>query len=66
MYDYMLTKYECNLLWKLRHGAIPAGKFLYGCGYSDSPNCNYCSELDDLTHILHAADFHGCFNVIKV
>ena len=27
-------------------------RFLYGCKYSDSPNCNYCGELDDLTHIF--------------
>ena len=34
------------------HGAIPTGTFLYGCKYSDSPNCNYWGELDDLTHIF--------------
>ena len=34
------------------HGAIPTGRFLYGCKYSDSPTCNYCGELDDLTHIF--------------
>ena len=48
----MLTKNESDLIWKIRHGAIPTGKFLYGCKYSDSPNCNYCGELDDLTHIF--------------
>ena len=26
--------------------------YLYGCKYSDSPNCNYCDELDDSTHIF--------------
>ena len=40
------------MIWKIRHGAIPTGRFLYGCKYSDSPNCNYCGELDDLTHIF--------------
>ena len=35
-----------------KHGAIPTGKFLYGCKYSDSPNCNYCGELHDLTDIF--------------
>ena len=25
---------------------------MYGCKYSDSPNCNYCGELDDITHIF--------------
>ena len=40
------------MIWKIRHGAIPIGRFLYGCKYSDSPNCNYCGELDDLTHIF--------------
>ena len=44
IYDCMLTKNESDLIWKIRHGAIPTGRFLYGCKYSDSPNCNYCSE----------------------
>ena len=48
----MLTKNECDFIWKIRHGAIPTGRFLYGCKYSDSPNCNYYNELDDLTHIF--------------
>ena len=48
----MLTKNESDLIWKIRHGAIPTGRFLYMCKYSDSPNCNYCDELDDLTHIF--------------
>ena len=43
---------ESDLIWKIRHGTIPTGRFLYGCKYSDSPNCNYCGELDDLTHIF--------------
>ena len=45
----MLTKHECDLIWKIRHGAILKGRFLYGCKYSDSPNCG---ELDDITYIL--------------
>ena len=54
---------ECDLIWKIRHGAIPTGRFLYECKYSDSPNCNHCGELDELTHILlHAVDFQGCYN----
>ena len=48
----MLTKNESDLIWKIRHGAISTGRFIYGCKYSDSPNCNYCGELDDLTHIV--------------
>ena len=48
----MLTKDESDLIWKIRHGAIPTGRFPYGCTYSDSPNCNYCGELDDLTLIF--------------
>ena len=51
IYDCMLTKNESDLIWKIMHGAIPTGRFLYGCTYSDSPNCNYCGELD-LTHIF--------------
>ena len=38
----MLRKNECDLIWKIIHGAIPAGRFLYGCKFFDSPNCNYC------------------------
>ena len=52
IFDCMLTKNKCDLIWKIRHGAIPTGRFLYGCKYSDSPNCNYCGELDDLTNIV--------------
>ena len=48
----MLTKNESDLIWKIRHGTIPTGIFLYGCKYSDSPDCNYCGELDDLIHIF--------------
>ena len=40
------------LIWKTRHGVIPTCIFLYACKYPDSPNCNYCGELDDLTHIF--------------
>ena len=47
IYDCMLRKNECDLIWKIRHVAIPTGRFLYGCRYSD---CNYCGEFDDLTH----------------
>ena len=51
IYDCMLTKNESDLIWKKRHGAIPTGKFIYGCKYSNSPNCNYYGELENLTHI---------------
>ena len=53
IYDCILTKNESDLIWKIRHGAIPTGRFLYGCKYSDFPYCNYCGELDDLTHIFY-------------
>ena len=52
IYDCMLTKNESDLIKKIKHGAIPTGIFLYGCKYSDSPNCNYCGDLDDVTHII--------------
>ena len=48
----MLMKNECDLIWKIKHGAIPTGIFMYGCKYLDSPNYNYCGELDQLTHIV--------------
>ena len=39
IYDCMVTKNECDLIWKIRwnvryilgHGAIPTDIFLYGC-----------------------------------
>ena len=40
IYDCMLTKTECDFIWKIRHGAIPTGIFIYRYKYSDSPNCN--------------------------
>ena len=50
----MLGKNECDLIWKIRHGDIQTGRFIfiYGGKYLDSPNCNYSGELDDLTHIF--------------
>ena len=49
-----------------RHGAIPTGRFLYGCKYSDYPNCNYCGELDDLTHIfVTCSRLSGLFQVTQ-
>ena len=36
----------------IKHRAIPTGRFLYGCTHLDSPNCDYCDELDDLTRIV--------------
>ena len=30
IYDCRLTKNESDLIWKIRHGAIPPGRFLYG------------------------------------
>ena len=51
IYNCMLTKYECDLIWKIMYGAIPTSRFMYGCRYWDSPNCNYWYELNCLTHI---------------
>ena len=45
IYDCMLTKNESDLLWKIRYDAIPTCRLLYGCSYSDFPNCNYCGEF---------------------
>ena len=36
IHDCMLTKNERGFIWKIRHSAIPTGRFLYGCKYSDS------------------------------
>ena len=33
IYDCMLTKNGRDLIWKIRHGAILTGRFLYGCKY---------------------------------
>ena len=50
----------------MRHGAVPTGRFLYGCEYSDSPNCNYCGQFDDLTHIfVTCRRLSGLFHLTK-
>ena len=36
---------------EIRHCVIPTGRFMYWWKYSDSPDCNYCGKLEDLTHI---------------
>ena len=62
----MLTKNECDLIWKIRHGAIPTVRFLYGCKYLDSPNCNYCGELYNLTHIfVTCSGLAGLFQITQ-
>ena len=62
----MLTKNESDLIWKIRHGAIPTGIFLYGCQYSDSPYCNYCGKLDDLIHIfVSCSKLSGLFQLTQ-
>ena len=52
----MVTKNESDLIWKIRHGAIPTCRFQYECKYSDSPNCG---ELDDLTHSFVTCSIHS-------
>ena len=52
VFDCCFSYDECDLIWEIRHGAIPTGRFLYGCKYFDSPNSNYCGELYDVTHIF--------------
>ena len=62
----MLTKNECDLIWKISHAAIPTGRFMYGCKYLDSPNCNYCGEWADLTHIfVTCSRLSGSFLLIQ-
>ena len=47
----------------IRHGAIPRGRFLYGCIYLDSPNYD---ELDDFTHIVVTySRLSGIFQLTK-
>ena len=37
-----------------------------GCTYLDSPNCDYCDELDDLTHIVVTySRLSGIFQLTK-
>ena len=50
----------------IRHGAIPTGRFLYGCTYLYSPNCDYCDVLDDLTNIVVTySRLSGIFQLTK-
>ena len=49
-----------------RHGSILTGRFIYGCTYLDTPNCEYCDELDDLTHIVVTySRLSGIFQLTK-
>lgn len=52
VYSCLLAKHECDLLWKILHGAIPTGRYLHGCSFADSPNCRFCNKMDDLEHIF--------------
>ena len=50
----------------IRHGAIPTGRYLYGCTYLYSPNCDYCDELDDFTHtVVKYSRLSGIFKLAK-
>ena len=44
-FNNIYTKNECHLIWKIMHGAVPTGRFIfmYDCRYSDSPK--YCGGL---------------------
>ena len=61
--DCMLTKNESGLIQKMRYGAIPTGRFLYGCNYSVllivTIVVNWTIQP---IFLLHAVDFQGCFN----
>ena len=58
IYDGMLTKNESDLIWKIRHGTIPTGRFLYGRKYWDSSNCK--SLIRKLTPTIY---FKNCLVV---
>ena len=48
------------------HGSVPIGIFFNGCEYSDSPNCNYCGEFDDLTHtVVTCSRLSGLFQLTQ-
>ena len=59
----MILEYGvANQSLRLMHDVILTSKFIYGCKFSESPNCNYCDEFDDLTIFLYAGGFQGCFS----
>ena len=39
---------------------------IYGCTFTQFPNCYYGRDLDDLTNmLLHADGFQNCFSPLK-
>lgn len=51
-FNKKLTKRESDMIWRMLHGAIPTGRYLHGCRYATNPNCLFCGDIDDLTHIF--------------
>ena len=47
-YSSLLHKHENDLIWKILHGSIPTGRFLYSDQFSDSLNCKFCGDHDEL------------------
>ena len=46
------------------HGTIPTGRFLYGCTFYYYLKCNYCGELNGLTHsFVTCSRFSGLFQL---
>ncbi len=53
VFSKMLTKLQSDMMWKILHGAIPTGNFLFSCHFAATPNCLFCDDLDDLLHIFY-------------
>lgn len=51
-YEYPCTYYEGDLSWKVFHGALNTGVFLYKAGYCINDKCVYCGDREDLAHLF--------------
>ena len=49
-YVFPIPKEHGDIQWRISHGAIANQLFRYNAGFSLTPNCLFCSELDDLKH----------------
>ena len=51
-YTSPIPKIEGDLQWRILHGAYATGNYLFQSHFSQTPNCIFCGNRDDLFHIF--------------
>lgn len=49
-----ISRNKLVIAFRLRSGHVPLGKFKYLMRKRDSPNCEVCGNVDDVSHLLLA------------